>query len=70
MTICVRDAGMPRKDFIASFPKNETNLTWVDKHIRAKRKHSSALHRQREEIERRRRSCRRWKSACTSRSPI
>ena len=27
MALCVRDAGMPRKDFIASFPKNETNLS-------------------------------------------
>jgi RNA polymerase primary sigma factor len=52
MTICVRDAGMPRKDFIQTFPKNETNIKWLDKHIRAKRKHSAALHRLREEIER------------------
>jgi len=37
MALCVRDAGMPRKDFIASFPKNETNTNWVNKHIRAKR---------------------------------
>jgi RNA polymerase primary sigma factor len=51
MTICVRDAGMPRKDFISTFPKNETNIRWLDKHIRAKRKHSAALHRLREEIE-------------------
>ena len=43
MVICVREAGMARKDFIASFPKNETNLNWVDKHIRAKRKYSSIL---------------------------
>jgi RNA polymerase primary sigma factor len=43
MQICVRDAGMPRKDFIASFPKSETDLNWIDKHIRAKRKHSSVL---------------------------
>ncbi|MEM7282097.1 MAG: RNA polymerase sigma factor RpoD [Pseudomonadota bacterium] len=43
MAICVREAGMPRKDFISSFPKNETNLEWIDKHIRAKRKHSSTL---------------------------
>src|SRR5262249_14223263 len=42
MLICVRDAGMPRKDFIATFPKNETNIHWLDKHIRAKRKHSAA----------------------------
>jgi RNA polymerase primary sigma factor len=52
MTICVRDAVMPRKDFIQTFPKNETNTRWLDKHIRAKRKHSAALHRRREEIER------------------
>jgi RNA polymerase primary sigma factor len=51
MMLCVRDAGMPRKDFITTFPKNETNLKWVDKHIRAKRKHSAALARLREEIE-------------------
>ncbi|HEU4616723.1 MAG TPA: RNA polymerase sigma factor RpoD [Gammaproteobacteria bacterium] len=50
MALCVRDAGMPRKDFIGSFPKNETNLNWVEKHIRAKRKHSSQLARLKEEI--------------------
>jgi RNA polymerase primary sigma factor len=43
LQLCVRDAGMPRKDFLASFPQNETNLHWIDKHIRSKRKHSSAL---------------------------
>jgi len=43
MQICVRDAGMPRKDFLASFPKSETDLNWIEKHIRAKRKHSSIL---------------------------
>ena len=43
MQICVRDAGMPRKDFLASFPKSETDLEWIEKHIRAKRKHSSVL---------------------------
>ena len=51
MLLCVRDAGMPRKDFISTFPSNETNLTWLDKHIRAKRKHSAALAKHREEIE-------------------
>src|SRR5690606_18514551 len=50
MALCVRDAGMPRRDFLQSFPKNETNLNWVDKHIRAKRKHSSQLARLKEEI--------------------
>ena len=51
MLMCVRDAGMPRKDFIATFPKNETNLKWLDKHIRAKRKHSAQLAKLRENIE-------------------
>jgi RNA polymerase primary sigma factor len=51
MAICVRDAGMPRKDFITTFPQNETNISWLDKHVRAKRKHSAALGRLREDIE-------------------
>jgi RNA polymerase primary sigma factor len=50
LQICVRDARMPRKDFLASFPKNETNPKWIDKHIRSKRKHSSALARMKEDI--------------------
>ena len=50
MQICVRDAGMPRKDFLASFPKSETDLHWVDKHIRAKRKHSSTLAKLKDDI--------------------
>jgi len=53
MLICVRQAGMPRKDFIATFPKNETNLRWLHKHLKAKKKHSSALARLKEEIEKR-----------------
>ena len=52
MQLCVRDAGMPRSDFIETFPRNETNLHWLDKHVRAKRKHSAALGRLREDIER------------------
>jgi RNA polymerase primary sigma factor len=51
MLMCVRDAGMPRKDFISTFPKNETNLKWLDKHIRAKRKHSAMLGKMRDNIE-------------------
>ncbi|MEE3236908.1 MAG: RNA polymerase sigma factor RpoD [Pseudomonadota bacterium] len=43
MKICIRDAAMPRKDFLASFPKSETDLSWIEKHIRAKRKHASVL---------------------------
>jgi RNA polymerase primary sigma factor len=50
MQICVRDAGMPRKDFLSSFPKSETDLNWIDKHIRAKRKHSSTLAKLKDDI--------------------
>ncbi len=50
MLYCVRDAKMLRKDFIASFRTNQTNLEWIDKHIRAKRKHSSQLARLKDEI--------------------
>ena len=50
MQICVRDARMPRKDFLSSFPKNETDLSWIEKHIRAKRKHSSTLAKLRDDI--------------------
>jgi len=50
MQICVRQAGMPRKDFLASFPKNESNMNWIEKHIRSKRKHSSLLGKMKPEI--------------------
>jgi RNA polymerase primary sigma factor len=53
MLICVKHGGMPRKDFITSFPKNETNTRWLDKHIRARRKYSSALSRLKEEVDKR-----------------
>jgi RNA polymerase primary sigma factor len=53
MVIAVRDAGMARKDFIASFPKNETNPRWLQKHIKAGKKYSAPLAKFKDEIERR-----------------
>jgi RNA polymerase primary sigma factor len=53
MIIAVRDAGMPRKDFIASFPKNETNSRWLGKHVKSGKKYSAPLARFKDEIERR-----------------
>jgi RNA polymerase primary sigma factor len=53
MIIAVRDAGMPRKDFIASFPKNETSSRWLAKHVKAGKKYSAPLARFKDEIERR-----------------
>jgi RNA polymerase primary sigma factor len=32
MKICVRNANMPRNNFIQQFPGHETNLDWVEKH--------------------------------------
>jgi RNA polymerase primary sigma factor len=52
MALAVRQAGMPKKDFLASFPQNETSADWIEKQIRAKRKHSSQLAKLRPEIER------------------
>jgi RNA polymerase primary sigma factor len=53
MVIAVRDAGMPRKDFIASFPKNETNPRWLQKHVKGGKKYSAPLAKFKDEIERR-----------------
>ncbi|MBV8877281.1 MAG: RNA polymerase sigma factor RpoD [Gammaproteobacteria bacterium] len=53
MVIAVRDAGMPRKDFIASFPKNETNPRWLGRHVKSGKKYSALLVKFKDEIERR-----------------
>jgi RNA polymerase primary sigma factor len=53
MILAVRDAGMPRKDFIATFPKNETSARWLAKHVKAGKKYSAPLARLKDEIERR-----------------
>ena len=58
MFLCVKQAGMPRKDFIASFPKNETSPRWLDKHIKAKKRYSAALSKFKDEIERRQKKLR------------
>ncbi|TDJ17185.1 MAG: RNA polymerase sigma factor RpoD [Gammaproteobacteria bacterium] len=43
MAMCVREAKMPRKDFVASFIANETNTNWLRSHLRAKNKYAAAL---------------------------
>jgi RNA polymerase primary sigma factor len=53
MVISVRDAGMPRKDFISTFPKNETSSRWLLKHMKGGKKYSAALGKFKDEIERR-----------------
>ena len=44
---------MPRKDFVGSFPKNETNIKWLAKHMQAGKKYSAPLAKFKDEIERR-----------------
>jgi RNA polymerase primary sigma factor len=43
MSLCIRSAKMPRKVFIASFPGNEVNAKWIDKHIKEKEAYSELL---------------------------
>jgi RNA polymerase primary sigma factor len=43
MQIAVRDAGMPRKEFISSFPRNETDARWVARHAKSGKKWSVAI---------------------------
>ena len=50
MDFCVNRAGMPRAHFIKTFPGNETNLTWLDKEIGAKKGYCSTLARLQYEI--------------------
>jgi RNA polymerase primary sigma factor len=52
LNIAVRECDMPRKDFIASFPKNETDLKWAEKTYRAKRgkKWAQLLNRRKDEV--------------------
>jgi RNA polymerase primary sigma factor len=43
LEICVNQAKMPRKDFISSFKKNETNLKWVTEHMEAGKDYADLL---------------------------
>ena len=43
MDVCVNKAHMPRKDFITSFPDNETDLKWLQKQIDAGHSFSQVL---------------------------
>ena len=48
--IVVETAGVPMDEFRKTFIENETKLTWVEKYIRAKRKYSSILNRNKSKI--------------------
>ena len=50
MDICVRDAKMPRKEFIASFVNNEASIAWLDQHIALGKGYSEILQEKKDEI--------------------
>jgi RNA polymerase primary sigma factor len=52
MDMCVKKSHMPRKEFIDSFPENETNLKWLDAHLKSKKKYVPVLKEFKEEIQR------------------
>lgn len=52
MDICVNKAHMPRKEFIVSFPDNETDLNWLKDQISANKSYSSVLEQYESEIAR------------------
>jgi len=52
MQICVRDARMPRADFLRQFPSNETDLGWADQLANGKSKYAEAIGARKEDIQR------------------
>ncbi|MCG6539540.1 RNA polymerase sigma factor RpoD [Pseudomonas sp. KSR10] len=52
MQICVRDARMPRADFLRQFPNNETDLGWADQLASGKSKYAEAIAARKEDIQR------------------
>jgi len=50
MGTCVNNAQMPRKDFITSFPDNETDLTWLPNQIKTGRPYAANLEQYADEI--------------------
>jgi len=50
MDTCVTRAGMPRRDFITSFPNNETDLAWIDGQVTGGQKYAAQLAQYKDEI--------------------
>lgn len=43
MGLCVQKGNMPRQSFVTSFPGNEINIGWIDKHINSGKPYSIPL---------------------------
>ncbi|MES2819525.1 MAG: RNA polymerase sigma factor RpoD [Pseudomonadota bacterium] len=52
MQLCVRDARMPRADFLRQFPSNEIDESWTDKLAKGKSKYAEAIGRLQPDIQR------------------
>ena len=52
MTLAVRESKMPRKEFVSTFPQNESNPQWLTKELRRRTKYRNALKERAEEIKR------------------
>ncbi len=50
MQLCVRDARMPRADFLRLFPNHKTDEKWVDSVLKSKPKYAEAIERLRDDI--------------------
>ncbi len=51
MELCVKDAKMPRKHFISSFPGNETNLQWLQGELKKEAPYVERLRRNEAEVQ-------------------
>ncbi|MXY51972.1 MAG: RNA polymerase sigma factor RpoD [Gammaproteobacteria bacterium] len=52
MRLCIEQAGMPRREFLAAFPGKETSVAWLNRHIKAGKSYSRGLENAREDIAR------------------
>ncbi|EGV30858.1 RNA polymerase, sigma 70 subunit, RpoD [Thiorhodococcus drewsii AZ1] len=52
MSMCVDQAGMPRKQFIETFPRNETNSEWLDQLLASGHSYATRLEENASEIRR------------------
>ena len=51
MELCVKDAKMPRRRFIESFPGNETNLQWLEGELQRKAAYTEKLRQNEPEVQ-------------------
>jgi RNA polymerase primary sigma factor len=65
LDICVNECGMPRREFIVSFPKNETNPDWVREQVKSKKAFAGNLEARSEDISRGQRKLAEIEELCT-----